>query len=170
MLNGPAQNHHVAIPALPCGFFFAMHGKDFQFFFKHSKGNCEKWCLLTKFEYHVGWFHSARPWEMIWKNIHYIWFSHFTLIQSHWCWKYSLSLYFIKNSFSISLCWPAVWQLKLSLKLLDLKWCSYQYILLQTRSHIMTINQHNISTTRFLPPTNQKCADCWCIDSSSIIG
>ena len=23
------------------------------FIFLHSKGNCEKWCLITKFEYHV---------------------------------------------------------------------------------------------------------------------
>ena len=49
------------------------------------------------------------------KNIHYIWFSHFTLTESHRCWKFSLSLYFIKDSFSISLCWPTAWQLKLSL-------------------------------------------------------
>ena len=39
------------------------------------------------------------------------------------------------------------------------KWRSYQYISLQTRSHIMTINRHN-NITRFLPPTDQKYADC----------
>ena len=56
---------------------------------------------------HEIWLHSSRPWEMIWKNIHFIWFSHFT--ESHWCWKYSLLSYFITNSFSTSLCWPPDW-------------------------------------------------------------
>ena len=27
MLNGPARNHHMAIPVLPCG-VFATHAKD----------------------------------------------------------------------------------------------------------------------------------------------
>ena len=46
-----------------------------------------------------GVFCDAWPWEMIWKNIHYIWFSHFTSTESHWCWKYSLSLYSLKTAF-----------------------------------------------------------------------
>ena len=46
-------------------------------------------------------WHSDRPtWDM--KNILYIWFSHFTLIETHQCWNYSLSLYFNKKD---SPCW-----------------------------------------------------------------
>ena len=45
--------------------------------------------------------HSDRPtWDMI--NILYIWFSHFTLTETHRCWNYSLSLYFNKKDCS---CW-----------------------------------------------------------------
>ena len=66
--------------------FFATNRNDL--FFLHIKGNCEKWCLITKFEYvHVHGMTTLRQAvEMIWKNIHYIWFSHFTLTESHWYW------------------------------------------------------------------------------------
>ena len=54
MLNGTARNHRMAIPALACGVFFdEWEGFVFFNFFLHSKWNCEKWCLITKFEYHV---------------------------------------------------------------------------------------------------------------------
>ena len=121
MLNGPARNHCTAIPALLCG-VFATHGKDlfFYFFFITFKKKLRK--VVPNHEIWVPRRitspHKAPGNYM--KNIHYIWFSHqFTLTESHWCWKYSLSLHFIKNSFSISPCWPSDWQLKLSLKLLD---------------------------------------------------
>ena len=57
---------------------------------------------ITNREYHmvVEWLHFDRPWE-IWKNILYIWFSHFTWIETHWCWNYSLPLYFNEKRFSM---------------------------------------------------------------------
>ena len=45
------------------------------------------------------------------------------------------------------------------------KWRSYQYILLQTKFYIMTINRHNNISV----PTDQKCADSRRIDRGSII-
>ena len=45
-------------------------------------------------------WHSDRPtWDM--KNILNIWFSHFTLTETHRCENYSLSLYFNKKRFSV---------------------------------------------------------------------
>ena len=33
------------------------------------EGNCEKWCAITKLEYHMVWLHSDRPTrEMIWNK------------------------------------------------------------------------------------------------------
>ena len=38
-------------------------------------------CAIKKLEYHMVWLHPDRStWEMIWRNILYIWLSHFTLI------------------------------------------------------------------------------------------
>ena len=48
------------------------------------------------------------------KNILHIWFSHFTLTETHWCKNHFMSLYFNKKG---SRCWPR--QSKPSLKLLD---------------------------------------------------
>ena len=45
-------------------------------------------CAISVLEYHVVWLQSNtgdRPWEMIWKNILYLWFSHFTLTEAHQC-------------------------------------------------------------------------------------
>ena len=39
------------------------------------------------------------------KNILYVWFSHFTLTETHRWWNYSLSLYFNKNNSPV-FCWP----------------------------------------------------------------
>ena len=122
MLNGPARHHSMAIYAVRV-FCDAWEG----FLFEKSvgfltlKGNCEKWCAITKLECHVVWFHSARPtWDMIWKNIHYIWFSHFTLTETHQSWKYSPSLCIsIKKAFDEVCRLMVDWQSKLSLKLLD---------------------------------------------------
>ena len=40
------------------------------------------------------------------ENILYVWFSHFTLTETHRWWIYSLSLYFNKNKNSPVFCWP----------------------------------------------------------------
>ena len=61
-----------------------------------------------KLEYHVVW-HSDRPIgnagnDM--ENILYVWFSHFTLTETHRWLIYSLSLYFNKNKNSPVFCWP----------------------------------------------------------------
>ena len=38
------------------------------------------------FEYQMVWHYSDKPtWEMIWKNILYIWFSQFTLTETYLC-------------------------------------------------------------------------------------
>ena len=60
MLNGTAWNHRMATHALACGVFFTTHGKDLFLFFLHWKGNCEKWCLITKFAYYVRGMASLR--------------------------------------------------------------------------------------------------------------
>ena len=94
---------------------------------------------------------------MGYKNILHIWFSHFTLTETHWCKNYFMLLYFNKKG---SPCWPR--QSKPSLKLLD---CSrkiqndvYIDTLLQTRAHIMTINQHDsVSYTFSVPNWLEMC-------------
>ena len=136
---------------------FATNGTFFFLFFYIQKEIVKDGALSRNLSTtYVVWLHSARPWEMIW-------FSHFTLTESHWCSWYSLSLYFIKNSFSISLCWPTDWQMKLSIKLLD------RGRKIQNDIHTIHIIANQTSyhddkstfNTRFLPPTDQKCADCW---------
>ena len=103
--------------------FFATDGKDFFFYLYFFTFKGKLWKVVPNHEIWVPrtWYDFTPPGRGKWyeKNIHYIWFSHFTSTESHQCWKYSLSLYFIKNSFSIRLCWPTDLQLKLSLKLLD---------------------------------------------------
>ena len=93
------------------------------------------------------------------KNILHIWFSHFTLTETHRCLNYSLLLYFNKKIIPVD---PLIRQLKPSLKLLgstkQIQNDVHINILLQTRTHIMTISQHNSIYKRFLSPTYQKCA------------
>ena len=62
--------------------FFATNGKDFFsiFFFYIQKEIVKSGALSRNLStMYVVWLHSARPWEMICKNVYYIWFSHFTL-------------------------------------------------------------------------------------------
>ena len=79
MLNGPARNHYMAIHTLLCGIFCDAWEGFLSFFFLTFKRTLWEVVPITKFEYRVVWHHSARPW----KNIYYIWFSHFTLTESH---------------------------------------------------------------------------------------
>ena len=109
-------------------------------------------------------------WEMIWKNIHYIWVSHFTWKETHRCWKYSLSLYFNNTACQWGMCWPTDWQSKPSLKLedrgrkirnnvhIDTYYCRPEFI----SWRLVNIKMFNTNTPS---PTDQKCAD-----SSSITG
>ena len=99
MLNSPAQNHRTAMPALPCGIFLQCMGRIYfySFFFTFKR---KLWEVVLNHEF---WVPRGITCEMMWKNIHYIWFPHSTLTESHWCWKYSLSLYFIKKVFQ-SIC------------------------------------------------------------------
>ena len=131
-------------------------------FFLHSKGNCDKWCLITKFDYHVRGITTLRQAvgnDMKNYSLHLIFTFYLNRVTLVLKITDSLSLYFIKNSFSISLCWPTDWQLKLSLKLLD------RGRKIQNDVHVNTYycKPDLISwrfNTRFLPPTDQKCADC----------
>ena len=59
-----------------------------------------------RLEYHVVWLHYDRStWEVIWKNILYLWISHFTLTETHRCENYFLSLHFNKKDSQCGQCW-----------------------------------------------------------------
>ena len=101
--------------------FFSDEWEGFIFFIfhLHSKGNCEKWCLITKFENHVRGMTTLR--QAVGNDMKIFITSVFTFYLN----RVTLVLVifsfvvFHQNSFSISLCWPTDWQLKLFLKLLD---------------------------------------------------
>ena len=113
------------------------------------------------------WYDYTPPGRGKWYETIFI-TSDFHILPKHWCWLYSLSLYFIKNSFSnqqISLYWPTDWQLKLSLKLLDRGRKIQNDVHTNTyycKSDLISWRWINITifNTRFPPPTDQKCADC----------
>ena len=99
--------------------------------------------------------------------------------------KYSLHLiftFYLNRDTSVLELFPVVVfqekrftrQSKPSLKLLHsakkIQWRSYQYILLQTRTHIMMISQHvKCFTSLFCPRLVRNVWSRWCFDSSSII-
>ena len=101
------------------------------------------------------------------KNILYIWFSHFTLLtEIHWCQNYSLSLYFNKKRLSVLTHLPG------NRNHLKNCWIALKrYILLQTRTPIMTISQYNSVLHAFsIPDYSEMCGvvdsicsrrDCW---------
>ena len=71
-----------------------------------------KWLRNQRnFEYHVVWFHlftttgQRGKLLIIWKNILYLWFSHFTLTETHRCQNFFLSLYFNKKDSQCGRCW-----------------------------------------------------------------
>ena len=159
-------------------FFWRRMGRVYFLFFLHSKGNCDEWCLITKFEYvHVcgmTTLHQAVGNDMKTYSLHLI----FTFYLN----RVTLVLVIVpfvvfrqKQLFNQSVLthWGTDWQLKLyvskivGLRSKDPKWRSYQYILLQTRPHIMTINQH--LTPFFCPQLIRNVRTVGRVDSSSII-
>ena len=169
MLNGPARNHYKAIPVLPCGIFLRrMEMISFSFLFLAFKRTL--WEVVPNHEIWV-----PRGLTMEKYSLHLIFTFYIKyLTESYWCWKYSLLLYFIQNNFSINLYWPTDWQFKLSLKLLDRGRKIQNNVRINIyycKPDLISWRSINIAIfiKRFLPPTDQKCADCRRIDSSSII-
>ena len=115
---------------------------------------------------HVAWLHSNRPiWEMIWKNILSIWFSHFTWTETHRWSNFSVSLYFNKKrQFPMRSVLTHLVRIKTFSKLLDYRRKSQNYVRIDTyycKPKLISWRWINILAfdTRFLSPTIQKCAD-----------
>ena len=119
------------------------------------------------------------PWShcrMIWKIFLTCEFSHFTLTEPHRCHNYSLSLYFNKKKiFRVDPFTYLLARIETVSKIVGLwskdpKWRPYRYILLQSRTHIMPINQHYCVLHAF--SVSRLTRNIWIrrrIDSSSII-
>ena len=83
----------------------------------------------------------------------------------------SCCLELLKLFFRVVQFWQSCWNCMCSLSEYSQNWHSYRYILLQTRTHIMTINQHKSAKGRtFCLCPNVSINVCWEIHSLTHCG